>query len=152
MTNRRSSLVGQKGRAGIATVEFAVVAPLLILLFVIAVDFSRIFYYQVTLNQCARNGALYGSALNSYQETSWVTPWAVSVPPSDDNIKTVTIADGASLSPALQTSQVTVGHDMGTDGNTAVQVTISYTFSTLTGFPGIGDYTLTAKSSMRMAQ
>jgi Flp pilus assembly protein TadG len=44
----------------------AVVAPLLVLLFAVALDFGRVFYHKLTLDHCARNGALFGSNLRSY--------------------------------------------------------------------------------------
>src|SRR5580765_2185251 len=139
-------------RKASACVEFAVLAPFLVLLFLVTTDYSRIFYYQVALNQCARNGALFGANLRSYQETTWVSPYATGTP-TDDNIKNVTIQDGANLSPALAASQVTVGHANGADGNAAVQVTITYTFSTVSSILGFGStFTMTAKCSMRVAQ
>ena len=53
-------------------------------------------------------GAVCSANLRSYLESTWVAPYSTSNPPSADNIKSVTIADGADLSPALTTSQVTV--------------------------------------------
>lgn len=44
-----------------ALVEFAAAVPLLILVFAIAVDFSRVYYFQVAINSAAREGARYGS-------------------------------------------------------------------------------------------
>ena len=46
-------------RHGTAAVELAVLAPFLVFMMVIAVDWARVFYYTVTINDCARNGALY---------------------------------------------------------------------------------------------
>ena len=48
-------------RRGAAAVELALVLPFLAFLFVIAVDWSRIFYFTVIVTSCARNGALYAS-------------------------------------------------------------------------------------------
>jgi Flp pilus assembly protein TadG len=139
-------------REGVATVEFAVLAPFLVLIFVITLDFARVYYYQTVLEQCACNAAIYGSNLRSYQETTWVSPYSTSSTPSDDNIQIVATADGACLNPPLTTDQVTVAHANGSDGNAAVQVTINYTYSTITHFPGFGfSFNLQAKSSMRVA-
>jgi hypothetical protein len=140
-------------RPATASVELAVTGPLLAFFFIIALDFSRVFYYKMTLIQCARNGALYGSNLRSYQESTWTSPYSTANPPSDDNIKAVVVADGSSLSPALTTSQVTVTHDNGSDGNAAVQVTVNYTFTTITTIPFVGtQMSLQTKCSMRVAQ
>src|SRR5437763_11516876 len=48
-------------RVGATVVELAFVLPFLLFLFVIAVDYARIFYYGVILENCARNGAYYAS-------------------------------------------------------------------------------------------
>ena len=131
-------------RAGVAAVEFAVLAPFLAFLFLVTVDFARVFYYQLVLDNCARNGALLAANLRSYQETGWVTP--------DNTIAGATTADGASLNPPLSSSQVTVAYGIGSDGNPNVTVSISYNFTTITQFPGLGDpISLTAKSTMRVA-
>ena len=58
-----------------AAVELAVISTFLVPLFVLTLDFARLFYYQVTIDNCARNGALYGARLRSYQETAGVSPY-----------------------------------------------------------------------------
>jgi len=131
-------------RKGAAAVELALVAPLLALLFVIAIDLSRIFYYQVVINNCARNGAYVGCSLRSYQEVGQVDPYNGAV--------NAAVAEGALLSPPLQSNQVKVVYGTGSDGNANVQVTVSYTFSSITNFPGLfATFPMQAQASMRMA-
>jgi Flp pilus assembly protein TadG len=131
-------------RRAAAAVELAVVLPFMAALFVIAVDFSRVFYYQMTLNNCARNGAVFGSNLRSYQEKAVIQPY--------DTITTATTADGSTLSPPLDASNVTVTNGTGADGNPDVTVTINYQFSSITNFPGFGmTWNLQAQSRMRVA-
>src|SRR5262245_58534494 len=48
-------------RRGAAVVEMAILLPLLVFLAVLAVDFARVFYFSLTLANCARNGAIYAS-------------------------------------------------------------------------------------------
>src|SRR5436305_14989758 len=48
-------------RVGAAAVELAFLAPLLVFLFVVAVDFARVFRFSQAVTTCARNGAVYGS-------------------------------------------------------------------------------------------
>src|SRR5690349_9373587 len=48
-------------RHGTAAVELAVLLPFLAFMFVIGLDFARVFYFSITLTNCARNGAYYGS-------------------------------------------------------------------------------------------
>ena len=49
------------GRKAVAVVELALVLPLLLILFVIAVDFSRVFYNAQVITDCARTAALFAS-------------------------------------------------------------------------------------------
>ncbi len=49
------------GRRGVAVVELAVLLPLLVFLFVVTVDFARVYYFSLTLQNCARAGAMYAS-------------------------------------------------------------------------------------------
>jgi uncharacterized membrane protein len=50
---------GRTKRRGIAAVELAFFLPLLLFCSMAVVDFSRLVYAQVTLQNCARNGAIY---------------------------------------------------------------------------------------------
>jgi hypothetical protein len=109
---------------------------------VVAADFSRLFYFQATLNKCSCNGAMYAASLGSYNETDWVN--------LSSNTQQAAIQDGSSLSPALTTSNVSVTAGKGSDGNTNVTVTVTYTFTTITQFPGIASsWTLTATCCWR---
>src|SRR4051794_34883503 len=48
-------------RRGVAAVELALLLPFLAFLFVLAVDWSRVFYYSLVVENCARNGAIFSS-------------------------------------------------------------------------------------------
>jgi len=48
-------------RCGAATVELAVLLPFLAFLFVIGIDWARIFFVTMTIENAARNAAYYGS-------------------------------------------------------------------------------------------
>jgi Flp pilus assembly protein TadG len=106
-------------RSGVAVVELAVLLPLLVFLFVIGIDFARLFYHLVTVSTAARNGALYGS-----MEPKHSTDTA--------GIKAAALADCQNLSPAPKVFSQT-----GTDelGHPCVKVTVSWTFSTVSHFP-----------------
>lgn len=107
---------------GVAVVELAVLLPLLVLLFMITIDFARIFYFSLTLTNCARAGALYASDPTTADES----PFA--------NVQAAALSDASNLTP-----QPTVTSTSGTDaqGRKYVSVTVNYTFQTITGFPGI---------------
>ena len=126
-------------RKGAAAVELAVLLPLLTFLFLIAVDYARIFYYSLTLENCARNGALCASNAFNY-------------PMPYSSVAQAAIADGASLSPALTASDVTVTNGTDANGNSCVTVTINYTFQTITNYPGLpSSVNLVRSVEMRVA-
>ena len=61
---RRRPFAGRPARArrrGQALVEFALILPILLLVLVIAIDFGRLFYLYVGINNGAREGAAYGA-------------------------------------------------------------------------------------------
>src|SRR5204863_18342 len=61
LISRRAKASGasRRSRRGVAVVELAVLLPLLVMIFLITVDFARVFYFSLTLTNCARAGALY---------------------------------------------------------------------------------------------
>src|ERR1700736_4434539 len=109
-------------RRAAAAVELAVALPFIVFLFVIAVDFARIFYFSQVLENCTRQGALYASdpkapAYNLYT-----------------SVQEAALADAQGLTP-----QPTVTSTTGTDqaGNAYVTVTVTWQFQTITSFPGV---------------
>ena len=124
-------------RKGAAVVELAVLLPLLVLLFVIAADFARVFFFSLTLMNCARAGALYASDPITALESPFPTMQAAA------------LADATNLSP-----QPTITKSQGADavGRPYVVVTASYTFRTITGFPGLpNDLALSRSVKMYIA-
>ncbi|MFL5329752.1 MAG: TadE/TadG family type IV pilus assembly protein [Gemmataceae bacterium] len=131
--NRRQS----DPRRGVAAVELACLAPLLIFLLVITVDWARIFYYSVTIANCARNGAIYGSDTTAQS----ISPYT--------SIQQAALADANNLSPSPTVTSVT-----GTDanGNGYCEVTVSWQFTLVTSYPGIANpTTITRTVRMRTA-
>jgi Flp pilus assembly protein TadG len=108
-------------RHGAATVELAILAPFLAFVFVIAVDWARIFYDSIVVTNCARNGALYLS-----------DPYTLTLSPYND-VKQAALADAQNLSPSPNVTSAN-----GTDSSGPyVEVTVSYQFQTITNFPGV---------------
>jgi Flp pilus assembly protein TadG len=134
-TRRRPALAAR--RPGAAAVEMALLLPILSFLCVIAVDFARIFYFSVTVENCARNGALYQS-----------DPYA----PAESQYPTVTaaaLADASNLNDP--SNPPTVSTASGSDSSGPyIEVTVAYTFQTITNFPGV-PATLTLRRTVRMA-
>jgi Flp pilus assembly protein TadG len=109
-------------RRGNASVELAVLLPTLAFLFVIAIDYARIFYFSQIIENCARQGAMYAAdpKAPAYQLYA--------------NVTSAALADASGLSP-----QPTVSSSTGTDtaNNNYVSVTVKWTFTSITNFPGV---------------
>lgn len=130
-----------KKRRGAAAVELAVLLPFFIFLTVIATDWARILYFTITLDNCARGGAIYLSDDQAQSRSPYadVTAAAQAEAPNLTGltVTTTTLADGG-------------------DGANAVKVTVSMPFNTLTHFnyPGrfgvLANDTITRSVQMRV--
>ena len=113
--------IGGRRRAA-AAVELAVMLPVFCYSCLIAIDYSRLFYAWATLADCAKNGAMYASDANFALSTPYLTA------------QQAALADATNLSPTP-----TVTTAVGVDAllNSYVEVNVSYTFSTISNYPGI---------------
>jgi Flp pilus assembly protein TadG len=128
----------QKARRGVAAAELAILLPVMCFLFVVSVDFARVFYYTLTLENCARNGALWASDPFSSTQSSYTS------------LNQAVLADASNLSPALSTNNISSTRSTDANGNSAVTVTVSYSFNTITNYPGITNpYAFTRSVEMR---
>ncbi len=108
-------------RSGVAATELAILLPLIALLFAIGVDWCRIFYYSVTIENCARNGAIW--AVDPYSQ----------ILSQYTNISDAALADASNISPTP-----TVTSASGTvDGKNYVDCTVTYNFSTISDFSSV---------------
>jgi hypothetical protein len=105
--------------------------PLLVVLFIIALDWGRVFYAGVVVDNCARNGAVWAS--DPYVATQ--SPYT--------SITDAALADAPNLNP-----QPTVSSQSGTDANGRVYTdcTVTYQFQTLTNFPGVPKNTVIVRT------
>ena len=134
---RRASTPQRNHRFGGSSVELALVLPALSLLFLIALDFARLYYHYSIVTNCARNGALYGSDPFAAVESPYST------------LQAAALADASDLSP-----QPTVTSTNGTDGsgNPYVEATVVYPFQTISNYPGLPNpINLTRTVRMRVA-
>jgi Flp pilus assembly protein TadG len=134
---RFSSRLGAR-RRGVAAAELALLAPVLTTLLVIALDYGRIFYYDIMVMNCARNGA----------------QWAADpVAASQSPYSTVTAAAQAdwpsSLTPLPTVSQGSNGTD--SEGNSYATVTVTWQFTTITSYLGLSSQNLSSTMRMRVA-
>ncbi len=124
-------------RRAAAAVEFVIIMPVVILVFVFAMDFCRVFYYQTTLINCARSGAIYESDPTSQPQSPYANTTAAAQAdwPSD-------------LGPA---PTPTVAYTSSGTANYAT-VTMTYNFQTLLSYTGIpATVNLTANVQVRIA-
>jgi Flp pilus assembly protein TadG len=123
-------------RHGVAATELALWLPFLSLMFVIAIDYCRVFYSSQTIQNCACAGAMYAA------NVAWVdTEKATS---AEAAVKAA-LAEGVSLNPPLQASNITV-----TTAGSQAKVTVTYEFPFVVNWPGRGP-TLTITRSVTMA-
>jgi len=121
-------------RRGAATLELALVLPLLILLFAAICDFGRIFHYSVIVTTCARNGALYLSDTRLADKSPY------------DSVEEAALADAAGLSPVPTVVATTGLHSSSLE---FVEVTVDYPFRMLTRLPGVPE-TISISRRIRM--
>jgi Flp pilus assembly protein TadG len=135
-------------RRGLAAVELAFLLPLLVFATMAAVDFARITYAQITLQNCARNGALY----EFYKAAGYAVPsgWTSlsAAVQADSGGLTVTVPGTANGN--------TNPYSPKSGSNNYVTVTVQCNFTLLTlgsddSFPSIGQtLTLSRSASMPM--
>lgn len=120
---------GRSPRRGAAAVELAILLPLLLFIFLIVLDFGRVYYGAIIAGTCARNGAFHAGYTSSPSILNEV-PYA-STPQA-------AAADGANIGidPA---TDVQISRD---DANGTVTVTTTHRFDLITGgltMPNEGD-------------
>ena len=110
---------------GQALVELAMIAPVLIILMLGAIDFGRVYFAYVAVTNGARNGADYASA-GSVEAADLTT------------IKAAVVADTNELLNTSPTNpDVTVLTSTDGQGRLYADVTVQYTFTTIFDWPGL---------------
>jgi Flp pilus assembly protein TadG len=131
-----------RSRPGTAAVELAVLLPFLMFLFLITVDWARVFYFSVIIDNCARQGALYESDPNMQLQS----PYA--------SVTAAALADAQDLQPQpnVSAAPLDASGNPTTGTPTYVDVTVTWQFGTVTNYPGIGSaITLTRTVRTRVA-
>lgn len=115
-------------RHGAAVVEFALVLPLLLIIFVAAVDFARVFYNAQVLTDCARTAALFAANPDLADRTSY------------ESVVELAQACVADLDP-----QPTFSFTSGTDSQSHayVEATVSQSFTLVCPFVFQSKYQIT---------
>lgn len=131
---RIQSIASNQPRSGVAAVEFAIVAPILVFFFAIGVDFARSFYAHLIITNASRNAALYGSGdPNKANDTAGMQAMALK---DTSDLANVTVTSGNYVD--------------ANDGYEYVWVKVSYPFQTVTSFPGVPSQTIYQTTIMRV--
>ncbi|APX03138.1 TadE/TadG family type IV pilus assembly protein [Arthrobacter sp. QXT-31] len=120
--------MAQVSERGAVAVEFAILAPVLIMILLGIMEFGRAYNVQTTLTNSARE-SVRAMAINNSQASA----------------KTAAKNAAAQLSPALADSNISFSAANCTVGS-QVTVTISYNLSTMTGIAG--PFAMTGRGTM----
>jgi Flp pilus assembly protein TadG len=110
-------------RCGTAAVELALVLPFLVFVTVVAIDYCRVFYFSQTVRNCASVAAMRACGAATQQTSNLVIA-----------AQDAALAEGVSLNPPLQASNVNVQISYTTQTAT---VTVTYTYVTVAGYFGL---------------
>src|SRR5438093_12899016 len=94
------TLAWRHPRGGAAAAELALLLPFLGLMFVIALDFCRIFYITQTIQNCAWVGAMYASGNAIYPDGS----------DAEDAAQQAAVTESCSLNPPVNACDVHVSY------------------------------------------
>lgn len=124
----------QKSERGAAAVEFALIAPVLVLMVLGITEFGRAYYFQTTLSQAAREGV----RVKAIRDDSSAAIAATRAAASNLTLNSI----------AVTTTQGGACTVTGTAPVPTATVEVTYTLPFLTGMFGTG-VTLTGKGVMR---
>lgn len=131
---RHLTLQRASKRDGIAATELAILLPFLVFVFIVVIDYCRIFFVTQTVEQAAQVGVLYASD---------TVPRAPGVN-AETATRNAVLADAVSLDPPIAASDISIS----TAGGVAT-VTVTYRHRTLTRYlGGASDTVITRQASM----
>ena len=122
--------IGQRTSRGLATIEFAICAPVLLFLMLATAEVGRVFYQYNTLTKSVRDGARY-AIVNASVGTTRVVNITDQVRNETRNLVVTgnTTGTGTPLLPGLMVDNVTVNDA----GNGFVSVAASYNYQPMLG-------------------
>jgi Flp pilus assembly protein TadG len=111
-------------RNGQGLVEMALLAPLLLFLLMVTIDFARAYSAYIEINNAARAGAIHGSRSSAEANNA-------------SAVRAAALADSPEIFGT--TPSVSSSTQKDSAGFEQITVTVDYTFETLISFPGIPD-------------
>jgi Flp pilus assembly protein TadG len=129
----RSSFIERRRSRGIATIEFAICVPVLLLLMLATAEIGRMLFQYDTLTKAVRDGARY-AASNAAVGTTRLVNITTQLSTETRNLTVTgnTAGTGSPLLPGLSVGNITVSDA----GNGFISVTAAYTYQpALTSLP-----------------
>jgi Flp pilus assembly protein TadG len=148
---RGLDLLGVLRRAddGISAVEFAIIAPVMVLLCVGIADLGIGVYTETQVNNAAQYGAEY-ALLNGFDANAITTAVKNSTTLSNLNVSP-TQTCGCPSSTGMVTSSCNATCSDGSKAGSFAQISVSKAYATLIPYPGMpSSFTLTAQSTARL--
>jgi Flp pilus assembly protein TadG len=142
----------RKSDNGNATVEFALLLPLMLLLVLGAVDFARLFYAAITVASAARAGVQYGAQDTIKAKDTTGMQTAASNDAADITGVTATAQAYCECADGTRVDCITGTCSGGTKPPAYVQVTVQKTFTTLVDYPGIPHNTALSRTAIMRVQ
>jgi hypothetical protein len=134
------SRTNQGFRSAAATVELALLLPFMMAMFLGVVDFGRLCYFSMTVDDSLHNAMLFSAQTFDNQNQQWIGNNQYWQGPGGQIVSGDTAAaqlDGANLDPPLPAANVQTTPGTDADGNAVMVVTVTYTFQTVVPYPGI---------------
>ncbi len=132
----RSSNRGGRRRRGSAAAELVALAPLLLFILIVAIDFCRLFFDYTIITNAARNGALWASDSLAPSKSPYTT------------VQDAALADANNLNPALTAANVTSSPGPSVLGYPTVSVTVKYQFNMISTYLGFSNVNLSRQVTM----
>jgi Flp pilus assembly protein TadG len=128
-----------RGRNGNAVIEFTVLFPVLLLMLVGTMDFARVFFGGIAMENAARAGVQYGAlSPGKAGDTSGIVAAALA-DATGQGLSGVTASARSFCSCTGSSSTVScaIGTCSGQTPNGYVEATVRYTFSSVLRYPGL---------------
>lgn len=143
-------------RTAVAATELAILLPFLMFMWVITIDWARIFYYAVTIQYACRDGAYYATdypGIYKYSSvTDAVTSQNTNLDPNNITLNGYAATGTDPTTATFSSYDLSVNGGKAPAGSTFVKIEVIYVFSTITNFPGVPSSTTITKSEiMRVA-
>ncbi|MBI4788159.1 MAG: pilus assembly protein [Chloroflexi bacterium] len=141
---KRPSRSQKRGPAGQSLVEFALLLPILMIIFVGVLDLGRMYNAYMTIQNASREGARYGSDRST--DVSGIRA-AVRAEAANSGI---TITDAMIPAPTVQNDGTFRDPPNNTQPNQSITVQVNYPFSLITTFLLAGQQTIPISANTTM--